>query len=156
MTKKESKVIATNRKARKNYEIFDAYEAGIALKGDEVKSLRWSRGSIEESYARVENGQAILYNMHIPEFIKSSYFKSDPRRPRKLLLHKKEIDRLWGLTSQRGYTLIPLKVYFNERGFVKIEIALAKGKLLYDKRRKIKEEYTKREARREIKKHLKG
>ena len=153
MAKEEKKIVATNRKAKKNYHLYDVYEAGIALRGAEVKSLRWSRCSIEGSFARIENGEAILYNMHIPEFIKSSYFKSDPRRPRKLLLHKKEIARLWGLTSQRGYTLIPVRVYFSTRGLAKVELALAKGRHLYDKRRKIKEEYTKREAQRQIKKH---
>jgi SsrA-binding protein len=149
----DTKTIATNRKAKKNYHLSDSYEAGIALRGDEVKSLRFSRCSIEESFARIENGEAILYNMHIPEFSKSSYFKSNPRRPRKLLLHKKEIDRLFGLTSQRGYTLIPVRLYFNPRGIAKVEVALAKGKHLYDKRRKIREEYTKREAQRQMKKY---
>ena len=153
MAEFEKKVIATNRKAKRNYHLSDTYEAGLALRGDEVKSLRFSRCSIEESFARIERGEAILYNMHIPEFTKSSYFKSNPRRPRKLLLHKKEITRLLGLTSQRGFTLVPTRIYFNTRGIVKVEIALAKGRHLYDKRQKIKDEYTKREAQRQMKKY---
>jgi len=153
MGDKIKKIITTNRKAKRNYQIFDTHEAGISLKGDEVKSLRNLNCSIEESFVRIERGEAIVYNMHVPEFSKSSYFRSNPKRPRKLLLHKKEISRLWGMTSQKGHTLIPLKVYFNERGFVKIEIALAKGRRLYDKRQKIKEEYQKREAQRQMKKH---
>ena len=153
MAEDDKKIITTNRKAKKNYHLYDTYEAGIALKGDEVKSLRWSRCSIEESFARIERSEAILYNMHIPEFSKSSYFKSNPRRPRKLLLHKREITRLLGLTAQKGFTLVPTKIYFNARGIVKVEIALAKGRHLYDKRQKIKDEYTKREAQRQIKKY---
>ena len=153
MANQVRKIVTTNRKARKNYQIFDTYEAGISLKGDEVKSLRNLNCSIEESFVRIESREAIIYNMHIPEFSKSSYFRSNPRRPRKLLLHNKEISRLWGFTSQKGYTLIPLKVYFNDRGFVKIEIASARGRHLYDKRQKIKEEYQKREAQRRMKKY---
>ena len=153
MAQLEKKIIATNRKARRNYVLSDTYEAGLALRGDEVKSLRFSRCSIEESFARIEREEAVLYNMHIPEFTKSSYFKSDPRRPRKLLLHKREITRLLGLTAQKGFTLVPTKIYFNARGIVKVEIALAKGRHLYDKRQKIKDEYTKREAQRQMKKY---
>lgn len=147
------KIIATNKKAKRNYQIFDAYQAGIALKGDEVKSLRLGNCSIAESFARIERGEAILYNMHIPEFTKSSYFKSQPKRPRKLLLHKKEISRLFGLISQRGYTLVPLRVYFNKQGLAKIELALAKGRHLYDKRRKIKEKDERRQIRKQMKKY---
>lgn len=138
------KIVATNRKARHDYDILETYEAGIELKGDEVKSLRVSGCSIEGSFARIEQGEVFLYNMHIPEFSKSSYFKSDPKRIRKLLLKKKEIKRLIGSTTQKGYTLIPLKVYFNDRGWAKVELALAKGRLKYDKRRKLKEEMEKR------------
>ena len=149
----DKKVIAVNRKAKRDYQIFDTFEAGIVLKGDEVKSLRQSRCSIEESFARVEKGEVFLYNMHISEFDKSSYFKSQPKRPRKLLLHKKEISRLIGLTSQRGYTLIPLQVYFNQKNKVKVELALAKGRRAFDKRRKIKEEYQEKEIQRQIKRY---
>ena len=149
----DKKVIAVNRKVKRDYQIFDTFEAGIVLKGDEVKSLRQSRCSIEESFARVERGEVFLYNMHISEYDKSSYFKSQPKRPRKLLLHKKEISRLIGLTSQKGYTLIPLQVYFNQKNRVKVELALAKGRRTFDKRRKIKEEYQKKEAERQLKRY---
>jgi len=146
------KVVATNRKARRDYEVIENYEAGIELEGSEVKSLRTRSCSIEEGFVRIEGNEAFLYNVHIPEFEKSSYFKVDPKRTRKLLLHKRQLKRLLGLTSQRGLTIIPLKVYFNKRGLAKIEIALAKGKRIYDKRRKIKEELAQREAQRALKK----
>lgn len=145
------KIIATNRKAKRDYEILETYEAGIELKGNEVKSLRTRGCSIEESFARVEGTEVFVYNLNIPEYEKSFYFRSDSKRIRKLLLHKKEIKRLIGLTSQKGFTIIPLKIYFNDKSLVKIEISLAKGKLLYDKRRKIKEEIMDRETRRELK-----
>jgi SsrA-binding protein len=146
------KIVATNRKAKRDYHILEAHEAGIELRGNEVKSLRTKGCSLDESFARIERGEVFLYNMHIPEFEKSSYFKPDPRRIRKLLLHKKEIERFIGFTTQRGFTIIPLKVYFNEGGIAKVEIALAKGKLLYDKRKKIKEEIVERETQRALKK----
>lgn len=145
------KLIATNRKARRDYTLLETYEAGIELKGTEVKSLRVRGCSIEEAFGRVEGGEIFLYNMHIADYEKSSYFKAEPKRTRKLLLHKKEINRLIGLIGQRGYTIIPLKIYFNDRGFVKVEISLAKGKVLYDKRRKIKEALTERETQRVLK-----
>jgi SsrA-binding protein len=150
------KIVATNRKAKHNYHIIETYEAGIELRGNEVKSLRMRGCSIEESFARLEAGEVFIYNMHIPEFDKSSYFRAEPKRLRKLLLHKSEIKRLLGATTQRGFTLIPLKVYFNERGIAKIEIALAKGKRYYDKRRKLKEEILQRETQRILKKFHKG
>ncbi|HDN85999.1 MAG TPA: SsrA-binding protein SmpB [Candidatus Omnitrophica bacterium] len=149
------KVVATNRKARRDYQILEVYEAGIELKGMEVKSLRTMGCSIDDSFASVEGGEVYLHNMHIPEFTKASYFKLDPKRIRKLLLHKKEIKRLQGLTTQKGLTLIPLKVYFNERGLAKVEMALAKGRKLFDKRKKIKEEIAKREAEHTLKKYYK-
>lgn len=147
------KIVTTNRKARRDYHIFETYEAGIELKGNEVKSLRLMSCSIDESFATIEHQEVLLHNMHIPEYIKSSYTKTNPRRLRKLLLHKKEIKRLIGLVTQRGFTLIPLKVYFSDRGIVKVEIALAKGRLLYDKRRKIREEMAQREIARTLKKY---
>ncbi len=146
------KAVSTNRKARRDYHILETLEAGIELKGNEVKSLRTRSCSLEESFARIERGELFLYNMHIPEFEKSSFFKPDPKRVRKLLLHKKEIKKLIGLTAQRGLTIIPLKIYFNERGIAKIEIALAKGKHVFDKRKKLKEEIVKRETQRAMKK----
>ncbi len=147
------KVVATNRKARRNYQISETMEAGIELKGNEVKSLRMRSCSIDESFARVEREELVLYNMHIPEFEKSSFFKTDPKRVRKLLIHKKEIRKLSGLVSQRGFTIIPLKIYFSERGLVKVEIALAKGRHVFDKRKKIKEEAVRRETQRALKRH---
>ena len=150
------KIVSTNRKARRDYQIIQSYEAGIELRGNEVKSLRTRSCSIDESFARVENEQVFLYNAHIPEFAKSSFFKSEPRRTRKLLLHKKEITKLIGLTTQKSLTLIPLKVYFNDRGIAKVEIALARGKQQQDKRRKIKEEIVDRETRRVLKKFSQG
>ncbi|MFA5336728.1 MAG: SsrA-binding protein SmpB [Candidatus Omnitrophota bacterium] len=150
------KIIATNRKARRDYEILETYEAGIELKGTEVKSLRTRGCSIEEAFARIDGGEIFAYNLNIPEYEKSFYFRAAPKRIRKLLLHKKEIKRLIGLTTQKGLTLIPLKIYFNDNNLVKIEISLAKGKLLHDKRRKIREDIADRETRRELKKFNKA
>jgi len=145
------KVISTNRRARHDYQILETLEAGIELKGNEVKSLRTQSCSLNESFARIERGELFLYNMYIPEFEKSSFFKPEPKRIRKLLIHKKEIKRLIGLTVQRGFTIIPLKIYFNDRGIAKIEIALAKGKHIFDKRKKFKEAIVKRETQRAMK-----
>ena len=145
------KVIATNRKAKRDYQIVETYEAGIELKGNEVKSLRTKSCSLDDSFARIERGEVFAYNIHIPEFDKSSYFKPSPKRTRKLLFHKREIKRLIGLTTQKGFTLIPLKVFFNDRGIVKLDIALAKGRHSYDKRKKIKEEIVEKEAQRALK-----
>jgi SsrA-binding protein len=145
------KIIATNRKAHRDYQIFEVYEAGVELKGNEVKSLRTKGCSLEESFGRIEYNELFLYNLHIPEYEKSFYFKPNPKRTRKLLLHRKEINRLIGLVAQRGFTLIPLRLYFNEKGIAKVELALAKGKLLYDKRRKLKEEIAEKETRRALK-----
>ncbi len=145
------KAVATNRKARRDYQILETYEAGVELKGNEVKSLRTKSCTLEDSFARIEKEELFLYNMHIPEFEKSSFFKSAPKRTRKLLVHKKEIRKLSGLTTQKGLTLIPLKVYFNERGSAKVEIALARGKHTFDKRKKLKEKIVQRETQRELK-----
>ncbi len=149
------KVVATNRKAKHNYNLLETYEAGIELKGTEVKSLRTKGCSIDDAFARVEGKEVFIYNMHIPEFEKSSYFKVNARRVRKLLLKKREIKRLLGATTQKGLTLIPLKVFFNDRGWAKVEISLAKGRHVYDKKKKIKEEIEKREAERAMKKYHK-
>jgi len=145
------KIVATNRKASRDYTLLETYEAGIELKGNEVKSLRTRGCSIEEAFGRVEGEEIFLYNMHIHEYEKSSYFRAEPKRTRRLLLHKKEIKRLMGLINQKSFTIIPLKLYFNDKGFAKIEVALAKGRLLYDKRRKIKEALMERETRRVLK-----
>lgn len=151
-----SKLIATNRKARRDYQIIETYETGIELKGNEVKSLR-SRGcTLDDSFGRIEKGELFLYNLHIPEFAKSSFFKPEPKRTRRLLVHKKEIRKLIGLTAKRGLTLVPLRVYFNQRGKAKVEIALAKGKHTFDKRKKLREEIVKKETQRALKRFSKG
>ena len=143
--KEPIKVVADNRKARHDYFIDEKYEAGIALVGTEVKSIRTGKVSLRDSYAEVVNGEAYLQNMHISPYDKGSRFNHDPKRPRKLLLHKREIKKLLGQTTQKGYTLIPLRLYF-KRGKVKVELALARGKKLYDKRQDI----AKRDAQREM------
>ena len=138
------KVVCQNRKAAHDYFIDETMEAGIALLGPEVKSLREGRGSLVDSYARVKKGEVFLYNMHITAYPYAHHVNLDPVRTRKLLLNKKEIGRLLGKTEEKGYTLIPTKVYF-ARGRVKVELALAKGKRKYDKRRALKEKDLKRE-----------
>lgn len=150
------KAVTTNRKAKRDYQILATYQAGIELKGNEVKSLRTRNCSVDEAFARIEHEELFLYNMNIPEFEKSSFFKTDPKRIRKLLLHKKEIRKLIGQTVQKGLTLIPLKVYFNEQGIAKVDIGLAKGRHTYDKRKKIKDDIVNRETRRELKKYQTG
>lgn len=146
------KIVANNRKARHNYIIEQTLEAGIVLKGAEVKSLREGKCSIDESYISLKRGEAFIYNMHISEFTKTSAFKVDPRRERKLLLHKREIKHLTGAVSRKGFTIIPLKVYFNEQGRAKIEIALCRGRKLYDKRRKLKDKAVKRDIKQQLRK----
>lgn len=149
VTKEPVKVVAENRKARHDYFIEETYEAGIALVGTEVKSLRAGKASLRDSYAEVINGEVFLQNMHISPYEKGNRFNHDPKRPRKLLLHKREIRRLLGHTTQKGYTLIPLRIYFR-RGKAKIEIAVARGKKLYDKRESIARRDAEREIAREI------
>jgi len=141
------KVIAQNRKARFDYFIFETWEAGVILSGSEVKSLREGRANLRDSFARVEEGEVFLYNLHIPPYDQGSHFNPDPVRTRKLLLHQREIKRLIGKTQERGLTLVPLKIYF-KRGWVKVEIGLAKGKKTFDKRRQIAEREAKREMER--------
>ncbi|MCB1413037.1 MAG: SsrA-binding protein SmpB [Xanthobacteraceae bacterium] len=131
---KPIKVVAENRKARFNYAIEDTLEAGIALTGTEVKSIRNGKTTISESYADPKGGEIWLVNANIPEYLQANRFNHEPRRPRKLLLHKKQINRLIGAVEREGMTLIPLKLYFNERGRAKLQLALAKGKKLHDKR----------------------
>lgn len=145
--------ITTNSKAYRDYHILESIEAGIQLKGSEVKSLREKRASLNESFARLENGNVTLHNCHIASYEKRDGFdKSEPTRPRRLLLHKKEIDKLSVKVNQRGFSLVPTKMYFNRRGLAKVQIALAKGKKLYDKRRDIKNRELKRELGRAIRK----
>ena len=128
------KIVADNRRARFDYEILDTFEAGLMLLGSEVKSLRQGRASLADSYASVEGGELWLVNSHIPEFKQANRLNHEPRRPRKLLLNKREINRLTGGIQREGLTIVPLKVYFNDRGRAKAEIALARGKKLHDKR----------------------
>ncbi len=133
-----SKVITTNRKAHRDYEVFETIECGIALVGSEVKSLRAGRINLNDSFARVEGNEVVLYNANISHYTEASYLNVEPARTRKLLLHRKQINKIAGRLAQKGFTLIPLKAYFNERGFAKIELALCKGKKLYDKRDDVK------------------
>jgi SsrA-binding protein len=128
------KVVAENRKARFNYSIEDTIEAGVMLTGTEVKSARSGKSTIAESYADSKGGEIWLVNANIPEYLQANRFNHEPRRPRKLLLHKRQINRLIGAIEREGMTLIPLKMYFNEQGRLKLELALAKGKKLHDKR----------------------
>jgi len=146
-----SKAIVTNRKAHRDYAILETIECGIELKGCEVKSLREGRMNIEDSFARIENNEIMLYNSHISPYIQASYLNVEPTRLRRLLLHRNQIRKLAAQTTQKGFTLIPLKAYFNARGFAKIELALCKGKKLYDKRENIKRREIDLEMRRAMK-----
>jgi len=148
--KDEVKNVAVNRKAYHDYSILDTYEAGLALKGTEVKSLREGKVSLRESFAQFENNELYLMNMHISPYAFGNIFNVDPKRKRKLLLHRWEIDRLKGQVQEKGLTLVPLRIYF-KRGYAKIELALAKGKKLYDKRRALAEKDAQREMEKEIK-----
>ncbi len=144
------KIIAKNRKARFNFEIIEAFEAGIELKGTEVKSIRQAKINISEGYASIDNGEVILKQVHISPYEQGNIFNVDPVRPRKLLLHKKEISRLIGETTQKGYTLVPLSVYL-KRGLVKVELGLARGKKLHDKRETLAKKDADRRMQRELK-----
>jgi SsrA-binding protein len=128
------KVILENRRARFDYEILETFEAGIALAGPEVKSLRQGRGNLQDAYASVDHGELYLVNAYIPEYTEANRFNHETRRPRKLLLHRREIDRLAGGVQREGLTIVPLRLFFNPRGRAKAEIALARGKKLHDKR----------------------
>lgn len=144
----KTKVVADNRRAKFDYAIDTVYEAGIALTGTEVKSLRFGDGSIGDSYAEVKDGQVWLINSHIPEFSHGNRHNHQPRRPRKLLLSAREIKKMHGAVGREGMTLVPLSVYFNSRGRAKVELALAKGRKAHDKREHIKERDWKRDAAR--------
>ena len=150
MGKESIKLIANNKKAYHDYFIEDTYEAGISLAGTEVKSLRMGKCSVKESFIRIENGEMIVYGMHISPYEKGNIFNKDPLRPRKLLLHRYEINKLAGKMAEKGYTIVPLRVYF-KGSLVKVEVGLAKGKKLYDKRQDIAKKDMKREAEREFK-----
>ena len=150
MGKDSIKLIANNKKAYHDYFIDDKYEAGIELFGTEVKSIRMGKCSVKEAFVKIDNGQVYVYGMHISPYEKGNIFNKDPLRTRKLLLHKSEIMKLTGKVAEKGYTLVPLKMYFSH-GLIKIEIALATGKKLYDKR----QDMAKRDAKREVERALK-
>ncbi|WEK47338.1 MAG: SsrA-binding protein SmpB [Candidatus Andeanibacterium colombiense] len=147
-TFEKTKIVAENRRARFEYYIEEVFEAGIALTGTEVKSLRFGEGTIAESYAEIRDGQAWLVNSNIPEFSHGNRFNHVPKRPRKLLLNSREIDKMLGAVERKGMTMVPLSVYFNSRGRAKVELALAKGKQTHDKRQSIKERDWKRDKAR--------
>jgi SsrA-binding protein len=149
------KVIAQNRRARHDYTILDTYEAGVALMGTEVKSLRMGRASLVDSFATIDDGEVWLRGLHIPEYGNGSWTNHTPRRTRKLLMHRREIDSLTGKIREGNQTLVPLSMYFNE-GRVKVELALAKGKQDYDKRQDIARRTAERELVRELGRRVKG
>jgi SsrA-binding protein len=148
------KIVATNKTAYHNYEVLESYEAGISLVGSEVKAIREGRISLKESYAEVRDGDIVLVKCHISPYEAANIFNHDPLRVRRLLLHKREIRRLTGKIRERGLTLVPTKVMFNDRGKIKIELGLARGKREYEKRDVLKKRDTDREIRAEIKKRL--
>ncbi|MCP2604733.1 SsrA-binding protein SmpB [Candidatus Aminicenantes bacterium AH-873-B07] len=156
MSTQAEKIIATNKKASFNYEILDTFEAGISLLGSEVKSIREGKVSLKESYAEIKDGEVFLINCHIAPYNPAHYLNHEPKRPRKLLLHKQEIKKLMGRVKEKGLTLIPMKMYFNKRGLVKIELALAKGKKTYQKREALRERDRRREMEAELKKFKRG
>lgn len=144
----DEKVIATNRKLFRDYEVLETLECGIELKGSEVKSLRDAKANIDDAFARVDGNQIYLYGCHITPYAKASYFKEEATRPRRLLLHKRQIKKLIGQTAQRGFTLAPMRMYFNKRGLAKVALSLVRGKKLYDRRKDIKAREVDREMRR--------
>lgn len=143
--------IATNKKAYHNYFLQEKWECGIALSGGEVKSLRAGGASFTDAFAHMDKGEVFLYNLHINPYEQASYLKTEPTRPRKLLLHTKEIERINGKLAGKGLTLIPTKIYFNKRGWAKVELAIGQGKKQYDKRDDIKKREVKKEISRSIK-----
>lgn len=155
MAKIAKKLIANNKKVYHDYFLEEKYETGIALAGTEVKSLRMGKCSIKEAFVRIENEEIIIYGMHISPYEKGNIFNKDPLRPKKLLMHKQEIKKLVGKIKEKGYTLVPVEVYFSG-SLVKVEIALARGKKLYDKRQDIAKKDQKREAARELKVSLRA
>ena len=143
-------LIASNKKAYQNFFLTDKVECGLVLTGGEVKSIRAGHVNFKDSYAKIKGDAIYLCNLHINPYKEASYLSSEPERERKLLLHKKEIERIIGFVAQRGYILIPTKIYFNKRGFVKLELALGKGKKAYDKREDIKKRDINRELKRAV------
>ncbi|MEM1365212.1 MAG: SsrA-binding protein SmpB [Pseudomonadota bacterium] len=152
-TSQNGKVVAENRRARYEFALEDAIEAGIQLTGTEVKSLRNGKAMIAESYASAENGELFLINSHIPEYLQANRFNHSERRPRKLLVHRRELNRLIGATQREGMTIVPLRLYFNDRGMAKVAIALGKGKKLHDKRETEKQRDWQRQKGRIMREH---
>jgi SsrA-binding protein len=150
LPKGKGKMIAQNKKAYHDYFIEDTYEAGIVLQGTEIKSIRAGRVNLRDAFARIEKGEVFMYNVHISPYEQGNRYNHDPLRPRKLLLHRREIDKLMGETKEAGYSLIPTKIYIKD-GYAKVEIALAKGKKKYDKREAMKNKEAKREIERAFK-----
>ena len=150
MAKESIKLIANNKKAYHDYFIDDKWEAGIELFGTEVKSIRMGKCSIKEAFVKIDKGEVYVYGMHISPYEKGNIFNKDPLRPRKLLMHKKEIQKMVGKIAQKGYTIVPVEVYF-KGSLVKVQVALAKGKKLYDKRQDIAKKDQRREAERDFK-----
>lgn len=144
------KTICTNRKAYHEFHIEEKFEVGLALTGTEVKSLREGKANLKDSHAKIKDGELFLVNAHISPYSCGNIYNHEPKRERKLLMHKREINKLFGKVKERGFTLVPLSMYFNSRNIVKMEIALAKGKTLYDKRESIKRKDEKRVAEREL------
>ncbi len=149
----KKKVVAENRRARFDYAIDEVFEAGIVLTGTEVKSLRFGEGSIAEAYAEVKDGEVVLVNSNIPEFSHGNRFNHEPKRPRKLLLNAREINKFFGAVARQGMTLVPLSIYFNAQGRAKVELALARGRKAHDKREHEKEKDWKREQGRLLRQH---
>lgn len=149
---KQKKILANNKKAKHDYFIEEVYEAGMALTGTEIKSMRLGKLNLKESYAKIDGNELVIYGMHISPYEQGNRFNVDPLRPRKLLLHRQEIRKLIGYTTQKGLTLVPLNVFLNEKGIAKMEIAVARGKKNYDKR----EDIAKRDADRRIQQEMKN
>lgn len=149
--KKTSRQVAVNRRARFEYEILERVEAGIVLSGTEVKSLRQGKVSLAEAYARVQNGELYLINLDIAPYDRAGYTQHEPKRPRKLLVHRRELKKLVGKLTERGLTMVPLGIHFNSRGWAKVSLGVARGKQFYDKRRSIKDREQKRDVARQMK-----
>jgi SsrA-binding protein len=146
----DERVIATNRKLFRDYEVLDTFECGIELKGSEVKSLRDAKANMDDAFGRIDGNEIYLYSCHITPYAKASYFKEEATRPRRLLLHRSQIRKLTGQVAQRGFSLVPMKMYFNQKGRVKVALSLVRGKKLYDRRQDIKKRETDRELRRSL------
>ena len=146
----DERAICTNRKLFRDYEVLDTFECGIELKGSEVKSLRDAKANIDDAFGRIDGNEVYLYSCHVTPYEKASYFKEEATRPRRLLLHRSQIKKLIGQVMQRGFSLVPMEMYFNQKGRVKVALSLVRGKKLYDRRQDIKKRETDRELRRSL------